>query len=237
MEEMKVVQGNNYIHLFSGGLDSTYSLFKLCKELEKSNEAGNIQPIFMDYGQYASIAEWGSVNKVIKFIQSELHNPGVLNNPIIINLRSDLFIWSKSVAFSGIESKDSTPEIENRNMVLLSTLYSYAIACARNKNIPEAVFNVYSGFKDGEMGDCNNLFFKRLSELMRQYHSEYNMNFHLLSTNLTRKQTYSDLRRLLKGSQPKLNKLLDLIISCYSPHNGKACGDCWKCRKIAEGKL
>lgn len=237
MEEMKVVQGNNYIHLFSGGLDSTYCLFELCKQLEKRREASYIQPIFMDYGQYASTAEWSSVRRVIKFIQSELHNQAVLNDPIIINFRSDLFIWSKSVAFTGIETKDSTPEIENRNMVLLSILYSYAIACARNQNIPETVFDVYSGFKNGEIGDCKIPFFNTLSELMKKYHPEYTMNFHVLPANLTRKTTYGKLKKLLKGSQPKLERLLALTISCYSPNNGKACGNCWKCRKIAEGKL
>lgn len=237
MEEMKVIQGNNYIHLFSGGLDSTYCLFKLCKELEKSNEDSNVQPIFMDYGQFASTAEWSSVRGVIKFIHSEMLNQAILNDPIIINLRSDLFIWSKSVAFTGIETKDSTPEIENRNMILLSILYSYAIACARNQSIPEAVFNVYSGFIDGEIVDCNNLFFTTLSKLMKQYHPEYTMNFHLLPANLKRETTYGKLKKLLKGSQPKLKRLLDLTISCYSPINGKACGNCWKCRKIAEGKM
>jgi len=237
MELMNVVQGNNYIHLFSGGLDSTYSLFKLCKELEKSGGACSVQPIFVDYGQYASTAEWSSVRRVIKFLRSELRNHAVVNDPIIINLRSDLFIWSKSVAFTGIENEDSTPEIENRNMVLLSMLYSYAIACARNRNIPETVFNVYSGFKDGEMRDCNNEFLDRLSELMRQYHPEYIMNFHLLPGNLTRKRTYAKLKELLKGSQPKLERLLGLTISCYLPNNGKPCHKCWKCRKIAEDKL
>ena len=237
MEEMKVIRGNNCIHLFSGGLDSTYCLFKLCKELEERSEASNVQPIFVDYGQFASIAEWSSVRRVIEFIRSELLNHFVLKDPIILNFRSDLFIWTKSVAFTGIETRDSTPEIENRNMVLLSILYSYAIACARNQGVPEAEFDVYSGFKDGEIGDCNTLFLNALSELMKQYHQEYTMKFNLLPANLTRGKTYDKLRQLVKGSQPKLKTLLDLTISCYSPINGKACHNCWKCRKIAEEKL
>lgn len=237
MEEMKVVKGDNEIHLFSGGLDSTYSLFKRCKEVEKASEASHIQPIFMDYGQYASIAEWSSVREVVKFIQSELNGRTILDEPIIINLRSDLFIWSKSVAFNGMETKGSTPEIENRNMVLLSILYSYAMACARNQNVPKAVFEVYGGFKDGEIADCNSSFFSSLSGLMKQYHPEYTVNFHLLPGGLTRKNTISKLKKLLKGSETKLKRLKGLTISCYSPIDGKPCGACWKCRKIAEGKL
>lgn len=237
MEEMKVIQGNNHIHLFSGGLDSTYSLFDLCKKFEKGSETSKIQPIFMDYGQYASIAEWASVNNVMQFIKSELNHPEVLNHPIIINLRSDLFIWSKSVAFSGIETKASTPEIENRNMVLLSILYSYAIACARNQNIPKAVFEVYSGFKDREIADCNALFFNSLSHLMKQYHPEYVMNFHVLPAEFDREKTFNELKHLLKGSETKVKKLKELTISCYSPIDLRACGKCWKCIKILEGKL
>jgi len=237
MEEIKVIQGINYIHLFSGGLDSTYSLFDLCREFEKRSESSKIQPIFLDYGQYASIAEWTSVNNVIKFIQSELHSPEILNHPIIVNLRSDLFIWSKSVAFNGIQTKDSDPEIENRNMVLLSILYSYAIACARNQNIHKAIFEVYGGFKDGEIADCKASFFNSLSQLMKQYHPEYIMNFHLLPAKFDRQTTINAMKRLLKGSEDKLKRLKGLTISCYSPINGEACGKCWKCLKISEGKL
>jgi len=236
MEEMKVVQGDNYVHLFSGGLDSTYSLFRLCRELEKVDRISYVQPIFMDYGQYASMAEWSSVRKVSGLIQSELSR-AILNEPIIISLRSDLFIWSRSVAFCGKETSDSTPEIENRNMVLLSILYSYAIACARNQGISSAAFNVSSGFIDKEISDCSKVFFDGLSGLMQQYHPEYTMSFHLLPEKLTRKATYSKLKDLLKGSQDKLKGLLAATISCYSPIDGKPCGKCWKCRMIAEGKL
>jgi len=136
VEEFPVDNINNYIHLFSGGLDSTYSLFKLTTDINKNKaEKHNIQPLHIDYGQFAASSEWISVNNVIEFLRSKLDSSDFLLPPTKMNLKSELFTWCDNVAFTGKEKGDETCEIYNRNMVLISVLASYLIACAKNQNI------------------------------------------------------------------------------------------------------
>lgn len=235
MEEIRVVEGPNYVHLFSGGLDSAYSILRLAKEQVKKNEKGEIYPIFMDYGHFAASIEWNQVQTLTRHI-SKIVTHSILHSPIRINLGSDLFKWCHNVAFTGKEVGDKHPEIQNRNMVLLSIFFSYLLGCAQNQGITRADFEISSGFKEGEMGDCSNTFFKALSNVFKIYHSEYSMNINLLP-DLTRKQVYKKIKGLLRGSQNQLELFYSKTTSCYSPINGKACNICWKCRRIATEKL
>lgn len=233
MEGINVINGFNFIHLFSGGLDSAYGLLKWAKE-HTNKKSGGIYPIFMDYGQYAASTEWNQVQKLTKFISSTVKN-SVIHIPIRINLESDLFKWCHNVAFTGKEVGDANPEIQNRNMVLLSILFSFLLGCAQNQGVTSADFEISSGFKDGEMGDCSATFFGALTDIFKSYHNEYNMKIILLP-NLSRKQVYARIKALLGGSQNQLELFSSMTTSCYSPINGKACGSCWKCKRIAQEK-
>lgn len=184
---------------------------------------------------FAASSEWNSVLRLIKFIRSKLSYASILRSPVSIGLRSDLFTWCHNVAFTGKEVGDETCEIQNRNMVLLSILFSYLMACAQNQKIGHANFEIHGGFKDGEMADCNTTFFNGLTNIFGSYHDEYDMKIVLLP-NSSRRQTYSKVKKLLGGSQHQLELVLSMITSCYAPINGKACLSCWKCKKIAEGK-
>ncbi len=235
MEEINVIEGRNFVHLFSGGLDSSYGLLKLAEDQAKKNIEGEIYPIFMDYGQFATSTEWNQVQKLTKFISNTVKD-SVIHMPIRINLESDLFKWCHNVAFTGKEVGDENPEIQNRNMVLLGILFSYLLGCAQNQGILRANFEISSGFRNGEMGDCSAAFFEALSSVFRIYHNEYPMKIILLP-GLTRKQVYRRLKKLLRGSQDQLEVFYSMTTSCYSPINGKACGKCLKCIRIAQEKL
>lgn len=237
MEEIKIGAGINYIHIFSGGLDSTYSLLKLAKEIGKGQKTeGGIHPVFFDYGQAAANNEWRSVQNAIKFISSALNNMGAkIDNPVSINLRSGLFTWCGNVAFTGIEVGDEIPEIQNRNMVLISVLASYLYACAENQKIPSAMFEVHSGFKDGEMADCNRGFFDDISKLLYSYKKNYEINFILLN-NMKRQTIINKTKKLLGGKEKLVENILAITTYCYSAVDGKSCGVCWKCKKIEEEK-
>ncbi|HUW45294.1 MAG TPA: 7-cyano-7-deazaguanine synthase [Dehalococcoidia bacterium] len=234
MEEINVIEGLNFIHLFSGGLDSAYSLLKLAKDHTNKKKSRGIHPIFMDYGQYAASTEWNQVQQLTMFI-SNIVEDSFIHIPIRINLDSDLFKWCHNVAFTGKEVGDANPEIQNRNMVLLSILFSFLLGCAQNQGVTRADFEISSGFKDGEMGDCSATFFDALTDIFRSYHGEHNMKIILLPP-LSRKQVYARIKTLLGGSQNQLELFSSMTTSCYSPVNGKACGSCWKCRRIAEEK-
>lgn len=236
MKEIQVDKERNYIHLFSGGLDSTYALFKLVTDVYKKKiENHQIQPIFIDYGHCAAPDEWKSVGKVIDFIQSTLNGADLLSAPIHISLRSELFTWCKNVAFTGKEVGDETCEIQNRNMILVSIVTSYLMACAENQGIETTVFEIHSGLKDGEMPDSNRDFFDRLEELLSGYKKQYPIKVKLMP-NMNRNAICGKLKKLLKGSEEQLEQLLKLTVSCYSPIDGKPCGSCLKCKSIKQEK-
>jgi len=236
MEEVRITEGLNYVHLFSGGLDSTYGLLKLAKEIDKGKKKGTIQPIFMDYGHFAATTEWNRAQKLAHFIRTKLGNAAIINTPIRISLRSELFTWCHNVAFTGKEVGDETCEIQNRNMVLFSILFSYLMACAQNQGVKQAVFEIYSGFKDGEMNDCSSSFLNGLCDLFSCYQKQYIMKIYPLPS-ANRHQTHEKIKKLLNGSQADLDKLLALTTSCYSPRNGgQPCRKCWKCKQVAKGK-
>lgn len=236
MQEIQVDKTKNYIHLFSGGLDSTYALLKLATDVHKGRkERHQIQPVFIDYGQYAASAESKSVEKVTNFIRSTLQETDLLSAPIHVSLRSDLFTWCKNVAFTGKEVGDATCEIQNRNMILVSIVASYLMTCAENQGIETTVFEIHSGLKDGEMPDSNRQFFGRLEELLSKYKSQYPIKVELIQ-NMSRDMICAKIKRLLKGSEAQLKQLLLLTVSCFSPIDGRPCKSCWKCVRMKEEK-
>lgn len=236
MKEIKINKGLNYIHLISGGLDSTYKLMALLKDIHEDKiSKAIVTPVFFDYGHYAAQAEYESVKKVVNKVKEEFDTMSILEEPIKISLKSDLFLWCKNVAFTGIEVGDKDGEIQNRNMVLFSILASYLFACAENQGINEANFEIYSGFKEKEMSDCNQAFFDKISALLLTHKAKYNISLKVLPAS-TWKQIKNEIIRLYKGQGNKFNEIEDIIISCYSPKNGKACGSCCKCKFIAKQK-
>jgi 7-cyano-7-deazaguanine synthase in queuosine biosynthesis len=236
MKEIQVDKTRNYVHLFSGGLDSTYTLLKLATDVhEGKKEKHQIQPIFVDYGQFAASDEWKSVNNVISFIRSTLNETDIISDPIHMSLCSDLFTWCKNVAFTGVEVGDKTCEILNRNLVLVSIVASYLMACAENQLINKTGFEIHSGLKDGEMLDSNRSFFDCLEKLLSTYKKQYAIEVSLIPA-MTRDSVCGKIKKLLKGSELQLKKLVSLTVSCYSPKNGKPCGSCWKCNKMKEEK-
>jgi 7-cyano-7-deazaguanine synthase in queuosine biosynthesis len=237
MKEIKINKELNYIHLISGGLDSTYSLMALTKAImEEKKPRSIVAPVFFNYGQYAAKDEYECALTVVNKVAEEFDAISIVEKPIKISLRSGLFHWCNNVAFTGKEIGDTTCEIQNRNMVLVSVLASYLFACAENQKINKTHFEIHSGFKNGEMRDCNSAFFNKMSELLSIYNPNYKMTLHLLP-NLKRQQVINKMKRLLKGDENKLKQFKGITISCYSPKNGKACGLCWKCQQLKSKKL
>lgn len=236
MEEIQVRPDTiNYVHVFSGGLDSTYGLLRLAKNLEKQN-ANWIQPIFIDYGHYAALTEWRQVQNIVSFLNLKLKNSGIIREPVRLVLKSDLFGWCMNQAFTGKNLEENDCEIQNRNMVLMSILFSYLQACAVNQKLDHASFEISSGFKEGEMKDASAEFFKALTATYSIYTKAYSMNISLLpAKNLS--QIFTGMKKLLHGSHTDLDRLVNLTTSCYAPSdNGAQCGKCYKCRTIAGNK-
>ena len=167
----------------------------------------------------------------------------MLDDPLKISIRSELFSWSLSDAIKGEEGEKS-PEIENRNLVLFSILASYLIACANHQRIIDekddgvkATFLITSGFKEKELPDCNQAFFEKFAELLSDYKRALKFSFSILNI-ADRKDLFKDLQRIFIGNGINTSKFHALTTSCYHPNaDGTPCGRCSKCEIIREEKM
>lgn len=227
--EVTITQKGNFIHLLSGGLDSSFSLLELAEEFAANKSHNLIFPIFFDYGHQAARIEWKRVKSVVQLIQKK-YGKTVVAKPIKISLKSDLFQWTKSNAFKG-NSGNRNAEIENRNMVLFSVLASYLLTCANNQQVTTTSFTITSGFRDGELFDCNQRFFTAFEDLLKLYKPCFTFSFKFLSE--TRHQIIEAIGR--KYNEQESEDFLRLTTSCYDPgKNGEPCGICHKCVSIRE---
>ncbi|MFX1343448.1 MAG: 7-cyano-7-deazaguanine synthase [Promethearchaeota archaeon] len=237
VREIKLNETRNYIHLMSGGLDSSYSLLKIAKENKKNDPLTIIHPIFFDYGQFVAETEWDRIQKIIEYIRNFLKKPSTIDDALEISLKSELFHWTDSDAFWGPKGK-RTPEIENRNIVLVSVLTSYLIACAKHQDINEANFKISSGFKQSEMDDCSEDFFNKYKELLSIYKPKMTFEFPILK-NWSRKRVINETKKLLGyGDETEFGKFYKLTVSCYwQTKDGEPCGGvCSKCEFLKTQK-
>ena len=217
--------GTYHYALFSGGLESTYALAKALN----SHPENRITPIHIDYGQYASSYERTAVNGIIKL----LHTSDIIRDRILPPVFMDIgkiFPWTASVAYTG-NIYNFCPEIENRNMVLFSILYSYLLSRVDLEQANE--FVVFTGFKDGEMPDANTNYFGHLSTLCKEYKPNQT-----LSIILVPKDTRDNIRHYLCTISERFginaDILLALLSSCYAPVDNRPCNVCYKCKTDRE---
>ena len=224
---LTITERSNFIHLLSGGLDSSFSLLELSEEFVTKKSLERIYPIFFDYGHKAARFEWIRVKAIVRFIQKK-YGKSVVAKPLKLSLKSDLFQWTESNAFKG-NSGNRNAEIENRNMVLFSVLASYLLSSANNQKVTATSFIITSGFRDGELSDCNQQFFTAFENLLKLYKPHFTFSFRFLGE--TRHQIIETVRQ--KYNKLEADEFLSLTTSCYNPGaNGEPCMRCCKCLSI-----
>lgn len=221
--------------MFSGGLDSSYQLLKLCTE----NKCKDITPIFFNYGQRNIEYEKSAVQNIWEFLQKKY--PGKLYKPLIITAcaaynndsRSTLFPWSLSEPIIGEQIKSNhfiSLEIENKNMTLYSLLVSFILSKIRKKNLDEASIDIYTGLRNGEMGDSSSEFFKLINDALLLYHKQFKFDLHFIEKK-TPKEISEEIASLL-GSRGEADGFIKKTASCYDPKNSMPCGVCSKCKDL-----
>jgi 7-cyano-7-deazaguanine synthase in queuosine biosynthesis len=224
----------NYFFLVSGGLDSSYGLLRFSIE---NKERRPVNLIFFDYGQATAEYEWKSVCKLYKFLTEHFGQNHALIEPFKIDLRSMLFSWSKSVSFTGKEETGimnkhfNVCEIENRNMVIYSILYSYILSLVKKQDISSCEIVVLSGLRNHELSDASDTFFGYISKAMLQYHREYKFTTQFI-VDKTPKQILEDLFIIFQNDEQKVLNFCRYTHSCYSSINGNPCSNCPKCKSI-----
>lgn len=230
-----IVDGtDNYFFLYSGGLDSSYGLLKL---LIKDDIVNPINLIFFNYGQCAEKFEWRAVQKVYSFLKENFDNRGILQTPIKFDLSSDLFSWTQSVSFTGTNSMPmnrnfAETEIENRNMVLFSILYSYILSLINQQNISHCKVIVFTGLRDKELPDASSSFFYHLNEAMDEYHKNYPFSVKFIVDENPNEILQNLKNNIFSLERQKIVEFCGSVSSCYCPKNGKPCYECPKCKNV-----
>lgn len=203
-----------YFLLLSGGMDSTIAGLKII-------EAGDhpiIIPVFVNYGQKSVEEEWDSVKKVTEKMKTLSGDKRLtLKPPVRIDLTTEedfgIFDWSKSKLITGNSQADAY--VENRNMILISVVASYAESVITEQE--EAV--IITGFRD-EFEDTSPAFRDAINHVFKILHNRVRVETPIID--------FKDKRRLVKKHEKYL-KFLNLTWSCYTPVDGEPCGICEAC--------
>lgn len=224
----------NYFFLISGGLDSSYGLLKFALQNRGSKP---INLIFFDYGQATAKYEWESVCKVYDFLSNHFDQTQTFIEPFKIDLRSMLFSWSNSISFTGkqetgmINSHFDICEIENRNMVIYSILYSYILSLIKKQDISACEIRVLSGLRNHELSDASEPFFRYLNQAMLEYHQEYKFVVEFI-IDKTPRQILEALFSIFQNDKQKILTFCRYTHSCYTSTDGTPCNNCPKCKSI-----
>jgi 7-cyano-7-deazaguanine synthase in queuosine biosynthesis len=212
--------------LLSGGIDSTLATLMAIRA-GNSKSLSRIIPVFIDYGQKSRRQEWSAVTRVSERLKSEAISKGIrFVSPIRIMLVSQpkdglrLFEWSKSMLLQG--NKSNNPEVENRNMVLVSTLASYAKSCIKSNE--KAV--IVTGFRD-EFYDTSREFVEQLNNLFKSM----NMSIALSAPAIEYKGDVGKKRLVDEYRRNGYKDLIDMTWSCYEPFKKRPCRKCPACTK------
>lgn len=186
-----------------------------------------IIPVFIDYGQKSRKQEWYAVNRVSERLKQEANSKEIkFFSPIRIVLASHpkdglgLFEWSKSMLLEG--SKSDYPEVENRNMVLISLVASYAKSCIS----PNEKAVIVTGFRD-EFYDTRREFVEQLNKLFQSMKAKIAISAPVIAY----KGDVGKKRLVDEYSRSGYGDLISMTWSCYEPFKNRPCGKCPACTK------
>ena len=208
-----------YFLLLSGGMDSTIAGLKIIER----NDCERIIPVFVNYGQKSVEHEWDSVKKVAKKMKVFASDKGItLEQPVRIDLKTKegfgTFDWSKSQLLTG--NSKASAYVENRNMILISVVASYAESMIRGKE--EAV--IATGFRH-EWEDTSPEFVNAINNVFKVLNNRVRVEAPVIQ--------FKNKKKLVREHE-KYKQFFDLTWSCYMPANGKPCGICDACTNRKE---
>jgi len=214
------------LSLLSGGIDSTLATLAAI-QAGNNRSISRIVPVFLDYGQKSRRQEWRAVSRVSEKLRAEAISKGIrFVSPVRIELFAHakkgmgLFEWSESMLLEG--NKSDIVEVENRNMVLLSSVASYAKSCVKCNE--KAV--IVTGFRD-EFYDTSVGFLEQLNKLFESMKVRISVSAPVIEYkgDVGKKRLVDEYRR--KGYKD----LIDMTWSCYEPFRNRPCEECPACTK------
>lgn len=212
--------------LLSGGVDSTLAALKSI-QIENSRSVSGVVPVFVDYGQKSRKHEWDAVLRVTERLRQEVSGKGIrFHSPVRIKLAThprnglSIFKWSDSMLIKG--NKSEVTEVENRNMVLISIVASYA----KSLMLPNERAVIVTGFRN-EFYDTRQEFVKQMNNVFKSLRMRVKVDAPVIEYNgdVGKKELVDEFE--LKG----YGDLIEMTWSCYTPKNDRPCGECPACQK------
>jgi 7-cyano-7-deazaguanine synthase in queuosine biosynthesis len=213
-----------YYALFSGGLDSTMAIIKILA----SNQSSILTPIFFRFGQKSEEKEIQAISRLIPIMRNYLKKyPSIMEDCREYNVKG-LFSWSKSpiLKHNNSDSNDGNPDIENRNMILMSCAGSVIMSDWKSEG-KKTHTKLVVGFKN-EHYDTKRRFANSVSEVFK---SMGQLPISVVTPLITgEKNTLCSYHTLTKEAHSlDLIDILKQSWSCYYPEDNQPCGKCSAC--------
>lgn len=210
--------------LLSGGVDSTLAALKAIQK-ENSSSVSRVVPVFIDYGQKSKKHEWDAVSRVSERIIEEANAKEIrFDSPVRIHLASrprnglKIFEWSDSMLIKG--GKSDVAEIENRNMVLISIVASYA----KSLTPPNERAVIITGFRN-EFYDTSQEFVKQMNSVFESSKMRVTVDAPVIEY----KGVVGKKKLVDEFESRGYGDLIEMTWSCYTPKNDGPCGECPAC--------
>lgn len=216
----------HYYALFSGGLDSALAVLKIITQ-EKDVR---VTPLFFDYGQKAAKKEEEAVAKLVPL----LRDFGKHNNAVVEDYRkyeiggTGLFEWSESSILTGRE--DFEPDLENRNIVLISIAISIIMSDRKREKTHGKKQGLVVGFRN-EHYDTKRRFALGLNQVLSQKGFSIEIITPLVQGDkVVLSRSLAKQIHAIGGAEA----LLSYAWSCYYPtEEGSPCTGCSPCKSRA----
>jgi len=218
MQERHIKKTNSAIVLYSGGLDSTYNVFKALEKYSK------LILLFFNYGQKSYKKELEKVTYISKSLALELFK---IDLNFYYEFKSSIISPNLSIPVYTRKASNKPKEwLANRNAVLVNIAAAYAEA----NNIK----NIFIGINKEEainFPDNSVEFLNSINELFK--YSTLN-KVKLNSFSLTLDKT--NILKKLKLFLDKNKFSYDIIWSCYNDLE-KMCGKCQSCVRLKNAMI
>lgn len=210
-----------YYALFSGGLDSTLAILLTVSQMEPIK----LTPLFFKYGQKSEAEEARAVHRLMPYLRQHLGNlSSVLDDCREFDIRG-LFSWSKSPILKHNPANEGSPDVENRNMILIGCAASIILADWKHTGIKSTKLIV--GFKN-EHYDTKRTFARAINRIFETMNKPISVDTPLIAE---RQNERSSPKRLAKCAYTLgAFDLLKESWSCYYPQDGKPCSSCSACQ-------
>lgn len=218
-------RSKNWLVLFSGGMDSTISLFWALDVARKNG--GRVSALSFSYGQRHS-SELYAARKIIRRItMSDMYGP-VINHHVVLRVHvppmGSLTGGEKVTKYGTIQDAEEFGQHDNaflpyRNLVFLSqaAMFAYQWDCG----------NITTGLRGG-FADCTEEFESSVQNVINMAVPHYPLRI-VTPTHLSREDCLS-----MASSLPGCIEALAHSLTCFEG-TSPPCGQCLPCLKRAEG--